>query len=387
MQPIGSPRRPRTIWSGRRACQRLCLQSTAQVGEADSIPREKHMKKTRNTNDDAHARKRNPRVPAGCRKVLHVQYVRSVRDCGARGRYCRLCHAEGVCGAQDGGDRRRRRAGKDGDVQAGCRPAASAESIARTRKEPAGDAVAPGTRSRKSATAPAADGSVRRPRTATLRTSDTEPRGDPRVPHRAGPADECRSRSRKRLALDARSRFRRAGTKRLAAMLRDGQLIQNRRGGYGVAQKLDLVPGVVLANPDGYGFLKPDAGGEDLYLSPYEMRKVLHGDRVLGSIVGVDRRGRRQGAIVEVLERRSPRLVGRIVEKGRTRAGRARRPPGSPGHTDRAGQGARRALGSDRRCRDHRAAGIAPGPHRSRADRAGRASDPVADRGNGDREP
>jgi ribonuclease R len=104
-------------------------------------------------------------------------------------------------------------------------------------------------------------------------------------------------------------------TKRLAAMLRDGQLIQNRRGGYGVAQKLDLVPGVVIANPDGYGFLKPDAGGEDLYLSPYEMRKVLHGDRVLGSIVGVDRRGRRQGAIVEVLERRSPRLVGRIVEQ------------------------------------------------------------------------
>ncbi|UXI69819.1 ribonuclease R [Tahibacter amnicola] len=104
-------------------------------------------------------------------------------------------------------------------------------------------------------------------------------------------------------------------TKRLAAMVRDGQLIQNRRGGYGVAQKLDLLPGVVLANPDGYGFLKPDAGGEDLYLSPYEMRKVLHGDRVLGSIVGVDRRGRRQGAIVEVLERRSPRLVGRVVEK------------------------------------------------------------------------
>ncbi|TDR44120.1 RNAse R [Tahibacter aquaticus] len=104
-------------------------------------------------------------------------------------------------------------------------------------------------------------------------------------------------------------------TKRLAAMLRDGQLIQNRRGGYGVAQKLDLVAGVILANPDGYGFLKPDAGGEDLYLSPFEMRKVLHGDRVLGSVVGVDRRGRRQGAIVEVLERRSPRLVGRIIEQ------------------------------------------------------------------------
>ena len=108
-------------------------------------------------------------------------------------------------------------------------------------------------------------------------------------------------------------------SKRLAAMVRDGQLLQNRRGGYGVAEKLDLIPGVVLANAEGYGFLRPDGGGEDLYLSPAQMRPVLHGDRVLGSVVGVDRRGRRQGAIVEVLERRSPRLVGRvIVENGLT---------------------------------------------------------------------
>jgi ribonuclease R len=101
--------------------------------------------------------------------------------------------------------------------------------------------------------------------------------------------------------------------KRLTAMVRDGQLLLGRRGGYGPARKLDLIPGVVLANADGYGFLRPDEGGEDLYLSPYQMRSVLHGDRVLASVVGVDRRGRRQGAIVEVLQRRSPRLVGRVV--------------------------------------------------------------------------
>ncbi len=103
-------------------------------------------------------------------------------------------------------------------------------------------------------------------------------------------------------------------SRRLGAMLRDGQLIQNRRGGYGVASKLDLIPGAVIANAEGYGFLRPDEGGDDLYLSPAEMRKVLHGDRVLASVVGLDRRGRRQGAIVEVLDRRSPRLVGRIIE-------------------------------------------------------------------------
>ncbi|HEX4479485.1 MAG TPA: ribonuclease R [Rudaea sp.] len=102
-------------------------------------------------------------------------------------------------------------------------------------------------------------------------------------------------------------------TKRLAAMLRDGQLIQNRRAGYGVASRLDLIPGSIIANAEGFGFLRPDAGGDDIYLSPAEMRKVLHGDRVLGNIVGADRRGRKQGAIAEVLERRSTRLVGRIV--------------------------------------------------------------------------
>ncbi|MCE7949932.1 MAG: ribonuclease R [Xanthomonadales bacterium PRO7] len=108
-------------------------------------------------------------------------------------------------------------------------------------------------------------------------------------------------------------RDREALSKRLTAMLRDGQLLQNRRGGYGVAQKLDLIPGTILANAEGFGFLRPDAGGDDLYLSPTEMRKVLHGDRVLASVIGQDHRGRKQGAIAEVLERRASRLVGRVV--------------------------------------------------------------------------
>ncbi|MGB3496594.1 MAG: ribonuclease R, partial [Rhodanobacter lindaniclasticus] len=107
--------------------------------------------------------------------------------------------------------------------------------------------------------------------------------------------------------------------KRLAAMVRDAQLLLGRRGGYAPTRKLDLIAGRVLANAEGYGFLRPDEGGEDLYLSPQQMRTVLHGDRVLASVVGIDRRGRKQGAIAEVLERRSPRLVGRVlIEDGVT---------------------------------------------------------------------
>ncbi len=102
--------------------------------------------------------------------------------------------------------------------------------------------------------------------------------------------------------------------KRLAAMLRDGQVLKNRRGGFVPAERADLIPGTIIANPEGFGFLRPESGvGDDLFLPPFEMRKVMHGDRVLGSVTGVDRRGRREGVIVEVLERRVTRLIGRFA--------------------------------------------------------------------------
>lgn len=114
--------------------------------------------------------------------------------------------------------------------------------------------------------------------------------------------------------LAAPDRFE-ALSKRLAAMVRDGQLLLNRRGGFAPAERLDLIPGRVIANPDGFGFLKPEDGSDDLFLPPNEMRKVMHGDRVLGCVTGIDRRGRREGAVVEVLERRLTRVMGRFEER------------------------------------------------------------------------
>jgi len=117
------------------------------------------------------------------------------------------------------------------------------------------------------------------------------------------------------LKLTAPDRFE-ALSRRLNAMLRDGQLLMNRRGGFAVAEQLDLIAGTVIAHPDGFGFLKPDkGGGDDLFLPPGEMRKALHGDRVLGSVTNVDAKGRREGAIVELLERRLTRIVGRYSER------------------------------------------------------------------------
>jgi ribonuclease R len=104
-------------------------------------------------------------------------------------------------------------------------------------------------------------------------------------------------------------------SRRLRAMERDGQVVKNRRNAYGLPAKMDLVAGRVSAHADGYGFVMPDDGDSDLYLSPRQMRGVLHGDRVLASVIGVDTRGRREGAVAEVLERAHERVVGRFVEE------------------------------------------------------------------------
>jgi len=103
--------------------------------------------------------------------------------------------------------------------------------------------------------------------------------------------------------------------RRLRAMVRDGQLIQTRRNAFGLPARMDLVKGRISAHRDGFGFVIPDDGGSDLYISSREMRKVLHGDRVLANVTGTDRQGRREGMIADVLERANDSIVGRYIEE------------------------------------------------------------------------
>ena len=80
---------------------------------------------------------------------------------------------------------------------------------------------------------------------------------------------------------------------------------------------MDLIKGKVHGHADGFGFLLPDDGSPDIFLSSKEMHQVLHGDSVMVREIGIDRKGRKEGAIVEVLERAISLLVGRLhVEYG-----------------------------------------------------------------------
>lgn len=102
---------------------------------------------------------------------------------------------------------------------------------------------------------------------------------------------------------------------RVSAMLRDGQLVENRRGALGPIERMDLVRGRVQGHRDGFGFLIPDVGGDDVFLNPRQMRSLMHGDRAVVRIVGTDHRGRREGRVAEILERAQTRVVGRYVRE------------------------------------------------------------------------
>ena len=105
--------------------------------------------------------------------------------------------------------------------------------------------------------------------------------------------------------------------RRLAAMERDGEILRNRRGALILPDKAGLIKGKVIGHPDGFGFLRPEDGRDDLFLEPRQMHKVLHGDIVLARVTGVDRRGRLEAGIVDVLERGNRKVVGRLfIEHG-----------------------------------------------------------------------
>ncbi|MGM8228409.1 ribonuclease R [Cellvibrio sp. ARAG 10.3] len=103
--------------------------------------------------------------------------------------------------------------------------------------------------------------------------------------------------------------------RRLIAMSRDGQLISNRRDAYVRPDKIDVVRGRVQGHRDGYGFVIPAEGGEDIYLHNRQMRRVFDGDEVLVRLSGQQYRGKEEGAIVEVLSRNTKQVAGRFFNE------------------------------------------------------------------------
>ncbi|MEE9614694.1 MAG: ribonuclease R, partial [Thermodesulfobacteriota bacterium] len=108
----------------------------------------------------------------------------------------------------------------------------------------------------------------------------------------------------------------RDGFKRLVKeMAAEGTLVKIRGNRYGLPSKMNLITGEMLCHPNGFGFVKPEEGGEDLFINPARLNGAMHGDRVVARVEGVKRDGRREGRIIRVLTRAHKTVVGRL-EKG-----------------------------------------------------------------------
>ena len=73
--------------------------------------------------------------------------------------------------------------------------------------------------------------------------------------------------------------------------------------------------GVVSGHRDGHGFVIRDDGQADIYLPSNEMRAVLHKDRVKARIVRLDRKGRPEGRVTEIVERADAPIIGRLLQE------------------------------------------------------------------------
>ncbi|MBI2411832.1 MAG: ribonuclease R [Deltaproteobacteria bacterium] len=109
-----------------------------------------------------------------------------------------------------------------------------------------------------------------------------------------------------------RDRFKKV-VKRLVA---EGVLIKTRGGRFGLPSKMNLVTGGLSCHPDGFGFVKPEEGGEDVYINARRLAGAMHGDTVAARIEGIKSGGRREGSIVRVIKRAHKTVVGRF-EKAR----------------------------------------------------------------------
>ena len=93
----------------------------------------------------------------------------------------------------------------------------------------------------------------------------------------------------------------------------EGKVVRIRGNRYGLPSKMNLVVGRVKTHPDGYGFVIPEAEGEeDIFISPRNLKEAMHGDRVVARVESIRRKGK-EGSVIRILERKTRKVVGKFM--------------------------------------------------------------------------
>ena len=104
----------------------------------------------------------------------------------------------------------------------------------------------------------------------------------------------------------------------LLTMEKDGQIVRNRAGYYGVPERMGLIVGKLQGHARGFGFVIPEAEGMvDIFIPGSAMNGAVHGDKVLAKIVTSEKEGKKcEGEISRILERAQKEVIG-IYEDSR----------------------------------------------------------------------
>ena len=98
----------------------------------------------------------------------------------------------------------------------------------------------------------------------------------------------------------------------LKDLVKEGALVKIRGGRYGIPSKMNLVTGELIVHPDGFGFVRPEGEGEDVFINPRRLNSAMHGDTVIARVEGFKGGGKREGRIIRVLKRAHKTMVGRF---------------------------------------------------------------------------
>ena len=121
------------------------------------------------------------------------------------------------------------------------------------------------------------------------------------------------ARLAKRLGLNTDAQ-RDALAKRLTAMVRDGQALQNELG-YSTAGEAERVTGRVRGRASGEVLIMPEDGSAPLVLARADTATLMHNDRVEVRAVGINDRGRRMARLIRRIGD-SPDRVGGVWHTG-----------------------------------------------------------------------
>ena len=92
-----------------------------------------------------------------------------------------------------------------------------------------------------------------------------------------------------------------------------GKVVRIRGNRYGLPSKMNLIVGRLKTHPEGYGFVIPEAEGEeDIFISPRNLKEAMHGDRVVARIESIRRKGK-EGSVIRILERKTRKVVGKFM--------------------------------------------------------------------------